>query len=375
MQDLAPKPAADALLRITARIGETAQQPRWRVRLARSAEFASPIRVGAVGLVVAAAVGIGVLIGQVRLPSTTSSSPSSLPSPTTPSPNPDRIVWQEPSSYSFVVEGCGPNDPVGTLRIVVTDGVATDVEALDARAEVYERGYPLDALPTLGFIVDRANEALRMTESWLSRMTPRPERSMSPPVVAVETSPVDGHPTFVSIDWLPEAIDDELCYRIRDFDRDGDATLRHEALGWVEPSRYEFVMRSSCGERNRLGTYRLKVVGGRVEKAERLDETARWDPIDVHDLPTLAVLLNRAAYALGGTYDPSFGRSESAAPSPPFVTIETDPTDGHPTLISIDWIPEAVDDEECYRIQDFETALIAGPLRPDRDPRDNPIDP
>ena len=37
------------------------------------------------------------------------------------------------------------------------------------------------------------------------------------------------------------------------------------------------------------------------------------------------------------------------------IPLETDPSDGHPTLIHIDWIPGAIDDEECYRTLSYET--------------------
>jgi hypothetical protein len=148
---------------------------------------------------------------------------------------------------------------------------------------------------------------------------------------------------------------------------------RDVPFDWIEPNLYEFVIESSCGERSGLGTFRIKVAGGRVDELQRLDAQARRDPMDLNDAPTLGVLLNRAAYASSGNYEPHAGRGSDS--SDPVVTVEADPRDGHPTLIAIDWVPEAIDDEECHRILQFETPVTAMPIPPREDPRDDPESP
>jgi len=35
------------------------------------------------------------------------------------------------------------------------------------------------------------------------------------------------------------------------------------------------------------------------------------------------------------------------------ITLSTDPADGHPLVIEIDWHASAIDGEECYEISGF----------------------
>lgn len=34
------------------------------------------------------------------------------------------------------------------------------------------------------------------------------------------------------------------------------------------------------------------------------------------------------------------------------VSLATDPTDGHPVTLEIDWVLAAIDDEECYAVSE-----------------------
>jgi hypothetical protein len=117
----------------------------------------------------------------------------------------------------------------------------------------------------------------------------------------------------------------------------GDS-VQQAAVEWVEPPRYTYVLESTCGERALIGRYRITVENGQVVKAEGLDEPARRTVADSppDTIPTLAQLiteLNEARRTRAGVAD-----------------LETDPATGHPTRITIDPEPNAIDDESCYAI-------------------------
>ena len=95
-----------------------------------------------------------------------------------------------------------------------------------------------------------------------------------------------------------------------------------------------FVFSSECGERNLIGTFEVTVEDGAVVTYQPMDERASAFPGSIDDLPTMGQLVGRAEEA----------RLDAEA----VLTLETDPADGHPTLIDIDWLPNAMDDEECY---------------------------
>jgi hypothetical protein len=86
-------------------------------------------------------------------------------------------------------------------------------------------------MPTLGRIMSQAAEAQSMTDPVA---VPRLEGSGLPPEVRLVTDPADGHPLEVFIDWVPEAIDDEACYVIHDYDvidsAPGGGLTRDEAI-------------------------------------------------------------------------------------------------------------------------------------------------
>ncbi len=116
------------------------------------------------------------------------------------------------------------------------------------------------------------------------------------------------------------------------------------AAQWPEPSRYTYVLESTCGERALIGRYRITVADGKVTAAEGLDEPARRTVTDspADTIPTLGGLVDELNQARQG----GAGIAE----------LETDGADGHPTRITIDPEPNAVDDESCYAITDFTTS-------------------
>ena len=113
-----------------------------------------------------------------------------------------------------------------------------------------------------------------------------------------------------------------------------------EVIGaWEEPAAYAFTMDASCGFRLLHGQFRVDVRDGEVVNFARLDSMGANPNLENDDIPTLGDMLDRVAEA----------RDRSGS----VVTLATDPDDGHPTSISIDWIVNAVDDEECYEISDY----------------------
>ncbi len=101
------------------------------------------------------------------------------------------------------------------------------------------------------------------------------------------------------------------------------------------PASYEYVLTSACGLRSLLGEYRVVVRDGEVTEVVGLDESP-YEP-DLEDVPTLADLLELAG---------------SAGPDA-VVDLEVD-ADGVPVSLSIDRLPTAVDDEECYAVSQLQ---------------------
>lgn len=113
---------------------------------------------------------------------------------------------------------------------------------------------------------------------------------------------------------------------------------------WREPATYSFTLESRCGFRMLIGRFHVEVENGAVVSVDGLDEQGRLVAgIIQHDeVPTLTGLLGRVAEA----------RNEGADE----VNLSTDPVDGRPISIEIDWQANAIDDEECYTISDFAPA-------------------
>jgi hypothetical protein len=123
------------------------------------------------------------------------------------------------------------------------------------------------------------------------------------------------------------------------------AATSSAAGAWQEPGDYSFTVRSSCGERSFLGVHHVVVAGGEVAESEWLDPaTGVWTSVDsLESVPTLGDLLAEVEQASG---DPEAGE----------VVLESDPVDGHPTVIRVDHIENAIDDESCYEITEYEPA-------------------
>lgn len=123
----------------------------------------------------------------------------------------------------------------------------------------------------------------------------------------------------------------------------GGSTSREPATsGWNEPGHYGYTLRSSCGERLLHGTMRLTVKDGKVVEADGLDEigTNTLEAAKFEHLPSLKDLVVE--------YESTVRRGADKA------VIEFDPGDGHPTRIDLDPERNAVDDEACYWISDYE---------------------
>jgi hypothetical protein len=116
-----------------------------------------------------------------------------------------------------------------------------------------------------------------------------------------------------------------------------------EPSTWTDPASYEYTLDSRCGEQLLHGRMKFTVAGGKVVKAEGLDQAGegtinavdgRLDP-----MPTLNELMSHY---------------ENARASGAYIALaEYDPADGHPTKITVDGDRNAIDDELCYTITGF----------------------
>lgn len=101
----------------------------------------------------------------------------------------------------------------------------------------------------------------------------------------------------------------------------------------VRPASYLFDLEATCGERSLIGTFRVWVSGDRVERYEVIDSYAT--SLRPQDFPTI---------------DDLFELADTGAPAEVEIEIGTD---GIPTWVSVDHQPDAIDDEECYRVSGF----------------------
>lgn len=109
---------------------------------------------------------------------------------------------------------------------------------------------------------------------------------------------------------------------------------------WAEPAAYSFTLESRCGERNLIGRFAVEVENGAVIAVEDLvDQGGATSIVQPADVPTLAGLLRLVAEAQNNGADE--------------VNLVTDPADGHPVSVEIDWEAAAIDDEECYTVSNF----------------------
>ena len=336
MQELAPTPASDALQRATARVAATQQRYARVARLAGAVGSRGWARAGATAAVVAAALVVGVVIGRTVLPIATGPVGSSTP-PWSQAPV-NQITWDEPSWYMFVWEGCSDGTAAGRFLVTVEERHVVAFEGIEERSKRLEGTFDLRTMPTIGYMIGRANEALGRTEPL--DLGGRPTATDELPSVRYETDPVDGHPTRIDIDWVPEAIDDEECYVITEYALAPFPPSDQAEIGWQEPRHYTFVFEASCGLRVLHGRFRAYVADGVTYRYEALDERAGAFPFEPEDIPTLGEMLARA--------------NEALLDAQSSVELVTDPVDGHPVHIDIDWIVSAIDEEECYEILRYE---------------------
>jgi hypothetical protein len=291
---------------------------------------------------------IGILIGSSRGSVLTGGGPTATPLVSAgPSPSVAPAAWTEPSSYSFVFSSsCGERNMLGTFKVVVEDGVAVAYRPLDEQA-ARSPGSVSD-MPTLGSLLHLVEEARSYTSGGPVRPPPPPGSSGVPEpspegaIVTLETDPEDGHPTHIYIDWRPRAIDDEECYRIKQYSPVVSISPSPSSSGepvWTEPASYTYVFDSQCGLRTLNGRFRVSVQDGRVVAYRHL-ATGESPPWLAGEIPTLGELAERVELARG---------DEEAV----IRAYEVDPEDGHPTRIDIDWMPNAIDDEECYVIESY----------------------
>jgi len=116
------------------------------------------------------------------------------------------------------------------------------------------------------------------------------------------------------------------------------------STAWTEPADYSFTVDSRCGERVLIGRFPVTVENRAVVGVEGRDEQGRGvaATIEPEAVPTLAEMLGLVAEA----------QRENASE----VTLSTDPADGHPLSVKIDWQANVIDDEDCYEISDFASA-------------------
>ena len=109
--------------------------------------------------------------------------------------------------------------------------------------------------------------------------------------------------------------------------------------GWQEPDEYVFTVDAGCGLRAFSGRYTVHVVDGAVVEHAALDGRGGHMDLSNDQVPTMADIARRYR--------------EAKADPDARATIVTDPDDGHPVAVDIDWIVNAIDDEECYRVSDY----------------------
>jgi hypothetical protein len=111
------------------------------------------------------------------------------------------------------------------------------------------------------------------------------------------------------------------------------------------PASYSYDLESSCGERNLIGTFHVSVEGDQVIRAEATGRTT-VEP-DLAYVPSLDDL------------------EEMVEEAEPDAVVETErDADGRLTWVSIDHLPDAIDDEECYRISNIREEQADGTDQP-----------
>lgn len=104
---------------------------------------------------------------------------------------------------------------------------------------------------------------------------------------------------------------------------------------WSPPPDYSFEVQSTCGERSLIGRYAVRVAAGVVVDLEPLLDG--WDGVTPDQAPTLASMLEDARQAVAGG-----GTAEVAVDGA-----------GVPRWVSVDPVPDGVDDEACYAVSAY----------------------
>ena len=107
-----------------------------------------------------------------------------------------QTAWTEPDHYAYtLLSTCGERNGLGVFRLWVHDGRVERAKALREWSDLS----PLREMPTIGDLVRFAAEA----------------QDDGADEVRVTRAP-DGRPRWVSVDYMTNAIDDEVCYRVSD---------------------------------------------------------------------------------------------------------------------------------------------------------------
>lgn len=343
LEALAPRAEGELLDRAMVAV-ETTPQRRRRAAQSLFAGAAWPRSLAIAG-VAAVALVVGVAVGSIRgpLPFGEASPSATLTERATPSVS---AGWKEPDHYSFVMDSSCSSERnfLGKWMLEVRHGAVVSAERTEHGPAIEPP--PLDQIPTLGDIAARVDEAIAGGDGGYGAFD---GPTGGPPIVVVETDSTDGHLTTVRINWIPNAVDDQECYAITDYEVEPTPVDESPAPpAWVEPATYRFVVNDrNCGggERDYLGAWELTVRNREVTKSRPLDASASAHSVPNDELPTLGWIMSRVAEAQRGSS---------------VVELETDAVDGHPTRIWIDWLPNAVDDEECYVITDYQITQPSG---------------
>jgi hypothetical protein len=197
LSEAAAAPRSDAAARVRARVATTPQRGAWRVQLGAAMRSPGWGRAAALATVAAAALLLGIYIGQVALP--IELGPSASPSAIADASSTPVGAWVEPTAYSYVLDSsCGERMLIGRFRVTVVGGRTTAFEELN---DPPTGQFRLADIPTLGDLVQEVERA----------------RTDGADTVILEVDPGDGHPVRIEIDWMAEAIDDEACYAISEY--------------------------------------------------------------------------------------------------------------------------------------------------------------